>query len=202
MPRLPTNTLPFLRRSWRVGIDVATVLSLAMAAFVGVGMAWGRPYDVRFPPAMDGRQVFVTAGRESVLLCRLTPVDEDPIPPKRWRAWARARARLHTEWRFLGFAYVRGWIPFYGLGAGGGGIKWITDWFAVGVPSALALPAFLILPASRARRAVVTYHRRRRVRMGLCGRCGYDRRATPGRCPECGEVPGRGESIRSCAAPG
>jgi hypothetical protein len=56
-----------------------------------------------------------------------------------------------------------------------GNHAYVPHWFLVGV---LAL-----LPAAAVRRAA---RRRRRSALGHCRPCGYDLRATPGRCPECG----------------
>ena len=36
---------------------------------------------------------------------------------------------------------------------------------------------------------LTTTRRRRLRRRGLCPNCGYDLRASPGRCPECGKIP-------------
>jgi hypothetical protein len=52
---------------------------------------------------------------------------------------------------------------------------------------AVALP-LSALPLWRLARAPARRRRRLRARRGLCRLCGYDLRATPGRCPECGRV--------------
>jgi len=57
---------------------------------------------------------------------------------------------------------------------------WIPYWI-IAAPTA-ALPASRI--AARLRRS-------RRARLNSCPTCGYDLRATPDRCPECGAIPDR-----------
>ena len=60
----------------------------------------------------------------------------------------------------------------------------------VGMSCWALLVGSLVLPAmwagARGRRA---YAARQQARVGLCKRCGYDLRATPAQCPECGAVP-------------
>jgi hypothetical protein len=52
-------------------------------------------------------------------------------------------------------------------------------------PLIISLP-MTVLIASKGVRGLLN---RRSGRIGVCAKCGYDLRATPGRCPECGAVP-------------
>jgi hypothetical protein len=53
------------------------------------------------------------------------------------------------------------------------------------VPHWLATIPFLVPPLVI---AIGALHRRRRLTTGLCPECGYDLRASPERCPECGRA--------------
>lgn len=67
-------------------------------------------------------------------------------------------------------------------GARAGG--WLWD---IGVPAWVLVLITTILPAVQIVSVARCRHRRRIA--GQCKRCGYDLRATPNRCPECGTVP-------------
>ena len=69
------------------------------------------------------------------------------------------------------------------------GTNSLYGWYSVSgfsAPCWFYLLLFTVLPAAR-----LFYHRKtaRRFRRGRCRACGYDLRATPDRCPECGTVP-------------
>lgn len=57
----------------------------------------------------------------------------------------------------------------------------VPHWFVGGV---LAVPAVTMIGVAWLARRRWAVRRKR----GLCAACGYDLRATPGRCPECGAV--------------
>jgi hypothetical protein len=74
------------------------------------------------------------------------------------------------------------------LGVGYGHTTWNTreEERALAIADWLAAICFLVLPA----RWVALEIRRRRPSPGRCAVCGYDLRATPDRCPECGTAAG------------
>lgn len=63
---------------------------------------------------------------------------------------------------------------------------WVPHWLLAMVTA--ALPGAWLVRRAKLRT------RRRRLRLGLCPACGYDLRATPGQCPECGAVAGGGRA--------
>jgi hypothetical protein len=77
------------------------------------------------------------------------------------------------------------------------GYKFDKRSWVVRFPHALPAALFAIAPACW----FFSPHRRRarRLKLGLCPTCGYDLRATPDRCPECGAVPSTTSTNRSSA---
>ena len=60
------------------------------------------------------------------------------------------------------------------------------DEWVVAAPAWLPMAVLAVMPALWAYRFVKA---RRGARLGLCSNCGYDLRASPDRCPECGRPP-------------
>ena len=92
----------------------------------------------------------------------------------------------------LGFAASRTTGPRMTFVAPAGGMSTCTvTYHAVGVPFWAIATASALAPGAW---LYQTVHRRRRLRRasrGQCVACGYDLRATPGRCPECGRKAAR-----------
>jgi hypothetical protein len=72
-----------------------------------------------------------------------------------------------------------------------GALDVFFDGFAIGDtwivhPQSLVMFALSLLFGGATAAAMVARQRIKRIRVGYCAACGYDLRATPDRCPECG----------------
>jgi hypothetical protein len=91
------------------------------------------------------------------------------VPDANDHDWDYAPDTIGRDWHFAGFIYRSGsvWIPEWQL---------VVPLWAVAIPSAWLLIRWWCCS-------------RRYAGDGICPACGYDLRATPDRCPECGTVP-------------
>jgi hypothetical protein len=153
---------------------------LSLLLFVAVCVLWVRSYvcvsGVRWHSGAYYRGIYSVRGRfrfASLFTGRSFRGD--------WNFYSSpdASSATHFElppaptWEILGVSYATGpWVVMPGFRMT---VVTVPHWF---VAAAIAAPG-----AAFARRAAA---RRRRAAHGLCQSCGYDLRATPGRCPECG----------------
>jgi hypothetical protein len=151
-------------RRWLFNLAAAVSLVLCVASAACWALSYVTTTDVTLRKPHDDSlagQISISSGR-GTLSCRQRPDKEE------WGA--------EFDIRFAGFTMYGGRdLP---LGAGTA-IYWhvwaVPYWFLIALTS--------VLPFIWAGKRL-----RRRHRSGLCPTCGYDLRATPDRCPECGAV--------------
>jgi hypothetical protein len=107
-------------------------------------------------------------------------------PQKLYHA-ARSPYDLKLAWKDV---YPAQAAPPRGIILGYGAMTWHSDTsiiWEVLLPDALPVLLLAMAPAA----SLLRWNRRRlkgqRMRLGLCLHCGYDLRASPERCPECGQ---------------
>ena len=91
--------------------------------------------------------------------------------------WQRYLTRYHV----INATTYRSWGPVYVQSFG-------TSWFCVTVDLFALTAAASVVPVSRLTLLVYRRCRRGSSPGGYCSACGYDLRATPDRCPECGRA--------------
>jgi hypothetical protein len=196
-----------MRRFSCILLNVATVLSLLLC--VAAVAMWVRSYWISEqwaftpdpPEPVPGLNFRVAAhrwigsSRGRLELFRLTVPEH--FPPARNQlvgyeakltfGYVRAAdlqipATGVREWSCAGVAFAAMPAQVSGLATLAGYRSLVISWYVPAVTCS-------ILPTFRIWRRWVRRRKRARDRCGLCPHCGYDLRATPDRCPECGTIP-------------
>jgi hypothetical protein len=178
--------------SWNEGEDVkrrffAVLSVLSSVLFVATAILWVRSYgrsDVIGNDSAPRGFIFATAKGELEFVVMLhQPVQKISSPKFVWRIEGpyslRELAKEVTVTQVVGFTIFHD--PPRPIGSTG------DKFWAIALPCwfVMALTAFpaASLIRNRLRRSAL------RQRLNLCVKCGYDLRATPDRCPECGTAP-------------
>jgi hypothetical protein len=162
-----------VKRFRRRVFNVLAAISLVL--FVAVAVIGARSYVS--PDAQDmgisgtttlkfssGKAILVFLGRSAEIY-----VNSDSVESLRGSAT--------LQWKVIGFEYT----IYDNTWFGGGSIVIIPLW-------AIAMGT-IFMPVAVLFAAIFRRGKVRRISSGLCINCGYDLRATPDRCPECGTIP-------------
>jgi len=161
---------------------------LSLMLFVATVIGWSLCYC---PLGADPRGVMVLwkFPRDGYNSFSLThgDVDVQHWPDPRLSNSESTAARITSSWSQFGFGIWRSVI----LDRNGRAAYPRTYGNITEVEIFLLWPLLISLPLTVwvARRWVRNVFPKRNIRKGYCLSCGYDLRATPDRCPECGAVP-------------
>jgi hypothetical protein len=185
MLRCPPCRTPGGRRPRLASALAATLAAASTLLFVAAVALWVRSYWItdfvwygQIGSHIDRLGAITEPGTIHVFADNAedAPADNDDIHYSNWPASGRhsgVEPYMDLHWDGLGFRFVtdrfHGFLRCWDFA--------VPHWFV----ALMSLPAPLLYARA--------WRRRRRVkREGLCPACGYDLRATPDRCPECGRV--------------
>ena len=173
MARRLLNLLTLLSLLLCVAVVALWVRSYAVTQFLG----WSDPSQFVGALSMRGlvRLEHGTYPNRDQGLSYVAYPTRDRSAPGLWQE-ALARDRRRGPLRTIGVAYAR--VDYRPDGTRVRRALYVPHWLLAG--ATLAVPLWCLCHTIRARR---------RPTAGLCHACGYDLRATPDRCPECGAVP-------------
>jgi hypothetical protein len=148
---------------------------------------------------------FEVRSYSGTLRFRFTRAGFDPVyfqgRSAEWMTWFRAEYPTGLRWTFNATKPPSRERPGFDAGheiySGGAGHYWET--WHLAVRAWLPIVLLLVLPAMwlNGRRKA-----RRARRLGLCPACGYDMRASPQRCPECGAAAEASRAVAASAGDG
>jgi len=113
---------------------------------------------------------------------------DDRYDPNNGRnyGWEFGSGKESSDYWWHGFAHDEFGYAYDSYHGGSGSVWSVPHWFIVCLTA--ALPSWQV---------VKKQYRRRRNKNGVCRACGYDLRATPNRCPECGTIPAKAIKVET-----